>query len=181
MLARSIGFLSLWSKEDQEVSVVATDELIIQMFTSHVIASHSLLCLFYIQTLFNVHFGPVGVMGLNMFDCFQCFLTQRNIRALQPNILQVTFLPSFTFYFPLSVLYWNISSIDVFESTQKKYTFICLALGCFCCSPYIMVLSHFAFKNSHKHCESTLPIVRLWTITRIRPKVVAYRLNHKVA
>lgn len=48
----SIGFLSSWSKDDQEESDLAVDELIIRMFTSHIIAFHSPLCLFCIQTLF---------------------------------------------------------------------------------------------------------------------------------
>lgn len=84
--ARSIGFLSLWSEEDQEVSVVATDELIIQMFTSHVIAFHTPLCLFYIQTLFNVQFSLVWVMWLNILDFWKFYDTKTNIRHYSPNL-----------------------------------------------------------------------------------------------
>lgn len=75
-LPRSTGFLSLWSKQAQEASAV--NELIIQMFTSHVIAFHSPFCLFCIQTLLNVQFSLVWVMGLNILNCKETFMTQKN-------------------------------------------------------------------------------------------------------
>lgn len=118
--------------------------------------------------------------GLICLTVFNVFWHKETLEHYSQHL--TSYFPSL-FYFLLSIVSSILKHLidrRVWKYT-KKYKFICLALGCFGCSPYIMVLSHFAFKNSHKHCESTLPIVRLWTITRIRPKAMAFRLNHKVA